>query len=776
MYQKYTPAAPSQVDASADTACFNQSTGPQSLLVFSGTALNPTTGEFASGNEYVIPLGNYQLNGPNFINFKALTTAGDYKISEADSFRLRYVYNSQSMTDIFANLPAFFAQIPFNYHLIALSEFHDFTPNLINEVRVGFNRYYNITPSGNFNFPCLAQLPNLTVYDQNFLNYGPDGNAPQSTIQNLNQLTDNLSWVKGNHTIKIGFDGRKYISPQSFTQRVRGDYQYNNLTEYLHDLAPTAFGERSTGNFFYYGDQTALYGFANDTWRISPQVSLNYGLRYEFTSVPVGERTQKLNMAASVPGLITFGEPKPQYTNFAPRVGIAYSPDAKTSVRAGFGISYDVLYDNLGTLSFPPQFSSTTDVGNDGLPQPGDPNFLANGGLPAGNGTLATFATVADQRAATAAYVPNQTLPYAESWSLGVQRVFGSNYTAEIRYLGTRGIHLSTQVRLNRQPRVDADHFLPTFLAQPTQSELDSLGTTLRGLQKRANTIPAYAAAGFTSNITSFEPYSESNYNGLAASLTRRFSNGLLLNFAYTYSKTMDDATADVFSTVLTPRPPQDFQNISGAYSRSALDRTHRLTLETIYDLPFFKNSGFLLHNVLGNWEVAPIYTYESPEYYTALSGADSNLNGDQPYVDRTIVNPSGQKGTGSAVTALQNSAGATVAYLASNPNAQYITAGAGALATSSRNTLAIRPIDNLDATALKRISFKERYAVEFQAQAFNVLNHAQYLPGTIDNINSPTYTAQINYQEPSNPNFNQPQHFFAANARTMQLALKFSF
>jgi hypothetical protein len=273
-----------------------------------------------------------------------------------------------------------------------------------------------------------------------------------------------------------------------------------------------------------------------------------------------------------------------------------------------------------------------------------------------------------------------------------------------------------------------------------------------------------------------FEPYSESNYNGLAAGLTRRFQNGLLLNFAYTWSKTMDDATADVFSTVLTPRRPQDFQNVAADYSRSALDRTHRATFEVIYDLPFFKNSNWFLKNSVGTWEVAPVYTYESPEYYTVLSGVDSNLNGDGAYIDRTVFNVHGVKGTGSDVTPLTNTNGDTVAYLATNPTAQFITAGSGAMATSARNNVPVNPINNLDATALKRFNVTERYAFEFQAQGFNVLNHAQYLPGTVDNINSPGYTSSLNFQTANNAAFNQPGKFFKANARTMQLALKFIF
>ncbi len=793
VYEKYMLAAPSQAiggPGGNDAVCGNGN-GPQVLTVFSGTGLNTSTGIYGSGLSTDIPLGNYQVKAPNFSNFKALTTSGDWTITPSDSFRLRYLYNNLGNIDTAASLPAFFQPLPNRFHLVALSEYHNFSPSLTNEVRVGFNRYFNETPSGSFAFPGLDMFPNLTFNDQGAINVGPDGNAPQSTIQSLYQFTDNISWVKGDHTLKFGFDGRKFISPQSFTQRVRGDYYWNALTEYLHDLGATNFGERSTGNFFYYGDQTSFYGYANDTWRVLPNLSLNYGLRYEFTSVPVGERSQVLNSAASVPGLIQFGKPKPQYTNFAPRVGIDWAPDQKTSVRAGFGMAYDVLYDNLGILSFPPQYSSTNDVGNTGQPQPGDPNFLAGGGLAPGKGTLATFATVADQRAATSAYVPDQKLPYAETWSLGVQRVFASNYTAEVRYLGTRGIHLSTQIRLNRRPKVTSSMFIPTLTSTPTNTSAAAFPTTLGDITAKSNYISSYLDAGFTSSVVSFAPASQSNYNGLAGSLNRRFQNGLDLNFAYTWSKTMDDATADVFSTVLTPRRSQDWLNVSNDYSRSALDRTHRLSLAAIYALPLYKNShNWFLKNGVGNWEVAPVYTYQSPEYATAQSGVDSNQNGDAAG-DRTVINPHGNKSLGSGVTAVYDPARSnlcaapdvtcaanTVAYVAKNPNAYYIQAQVGALANASRNTLPLRPTNNLDATAIKRFNVTERYSVEFQAQAFNTLNHPQFVSGSINTVDSlgDTAGATTSFLRPNNGLFAQPSKVFSSNSRVLQLAAKFVF
>ncbi len=798
-YVQYTPVAPSQVTSANDVACFNETTGPQFLNVYpngTGSTTSPYNGNnagpvFGSGTPTAIPLGNYVINAPNFINEGVLTTSGDWTISPTDSFRLRYIYNNIAQQDIAATLPAFYQPTPSKFHLVALSEYHTFTPHLVNEVRVGFNRYANVTPSGNFNFPGLDQFPNFTFTDQGLggVNYGPDPNAPQSTIQNLYQFLDNVSWTKGNHTITVGFDGRKYISPQTFTQRSRGDYEYDYLTEYLHDLAPTSFGERSTGNFTYYGDQTALYGYANDTWRVRPTLTFNYGLRYEFTSVPVGERAQQLNSGASVPGLITFSAPQPQYTNFAPRVGISYSPNSKTNVRAGFGIAYDVLFDNLGTLSFPPQYSSTEDVGTTGKPAPGDANFLTNGGLAPGSGTLAVFSSPAAQAAATAAYLPNQQLPYAETWSLGVQQEFASNYTFEVRYLGDRGIHLATQTQRNITPRVTEANQLFTELTGPTTIETSPTANTLLQLQGLSNILPQYAAAGFTSKVTSYQPYSSSNYNALQTSLQRRFQNGFLLNLAYTWSKTMDDATAEVFSTVLTPRRPQNSQDVRGDYSRSALDRTNRITVAAVYDVPYFKHSNYFLKNGIGNWEFSPLYTYESPEYATALSGVNSNLNGDSSIIDRPIVNSRGMQGTGSGVNPVYSSTlaancgpgvsqcpGNLVGYVAVNPNAYFIQAAAGTLPTAGRNTLPTRPTDDVDLTASKRISITERYSMQFQANSFNVLNHPQYAPTLINNVVSNGYTTSTQFQNVTNSAFNQPQLLFRSNGRTLQLALKFNY
>ncbi len=756
-----------------------------------GTAATAADGkgtcDTATAGNIGAELGEIDYTPAAFNNTYTTANSVDLNLSANDQIRVRYIYQKNDATDTSANIPTFFTTVPARNQLLTVSEFHTFGPTLTNEFRLGFNRNTQTYAAGSFSFPGTDSFPNLTFDDLASTQVGPDPNAPQFGVQNVYQLTDNISWVKGKHTLKFGAEGRKYIAPQGFTQRARGDYEYGTTEEFLFDQVPSQTGQRSTGSNTYYGDQSAIYLYGNDSYRVTKNLTLNLGLRWEFTSVPFSERLQSLNSTASVPGLINFGAPQPQYKNFAPRIGFAYSPgnSGNISIRGGFGIAYDVLYDNLGLLTVPPQFGGTCDVSQSTNGSGGcnwsTTAFLANGGLPAGQGAgLNTFATVADQRAATSGYLPvNQKLPYSESWNIGIQQVFANKYTVEIRYVGTRGIHLPVQQQLNIQSPVTANMYLPTFFTQPDAATIAGLNTTLAQLNNRPKIIPAYSAAGFTGPITSYQPWGQSVYHGLQAQVTRNMTNNLQLLASYTWSHAQDNSTADVFSTMLTPRRAQDSQDFKSEYSTSALDRRHRLTVETIYNVPFFKSSSsWLAKNLLGNWEIAPQWTFQSPEYFTAQSGVDSNMNGDKA-PDRTILNPNGRPGTGTTVTAVQNLAGDTVAYVANDPTAQYVQAGKGARANVGRNTLATPRTNNWDLTAVKRFSIGERNSFEFGANAFNVFNHSQYIPGSVNTVNTflgGTSNLITNYVRVSNSAFNNPKQAFSNNARTMQLVVKYIF
>jgi hypothetical protein len=801
VYKQFVPAAATQQAAGISGVCTD------SKASGSGATIQVAN---AAGVNTPVAVGVSSISLTNSFNSYLSTSSMDYTISPHDSVRVRYLYNRRDGNDTAASFPAFFIATPGRYHLISANEVHTFTAALSNEFRLGYTRFFSQTPVPNISYPGLNQFPSLYFYDfSTTTNLGPDPNAPQATIQGLYNAIDSLTWVKGKHTLNFGVEGRKYISPQVFVQRLRGDYEYSTLGRFLNDISPDKVGQRNATppgvSPTFYGDQSSIYAYANDDLRVTRNLTFNLGVRYEFTSVPFSEKEQALNIAASVPGLISFSKPTPQYKNFAPRIGINYAPDENTSIRAAFGINYDVLYDNIGTTTAPPQFQTTENVSL----SVATPGFLAGGGLPAN----ATFANLAQQRAATSAYVPNQKLPYSEQWTLGIQHVFHRDYTAEIRYVGTRGVHLDVQEQINVQSPVTAANQLPTNLTGG--SVQFNPNNTLAALQAKVNGAPSYAVqsyyqAGLTAAaITADMPFGGSNYNGLQTQLTRRFQNGLLINASYTYSRTFDDSTADFNSTALNPRRPQDSQNVHAEYSRSDLDRPHRLTVVGVYDVPFFKNSNFFLRNLVGNWELAPTYTFQSPQYTTVQSVADSNLNNDSAS-DRVFINPAGVKGTGTGVVPLTTSAVAcpsgtttlgldnssrnvvpscatnTIGYAAgainltskvfTASNAYFVQGGAGTNPTAARNSLPTGRINNVDLGAYKRISFRERYKVEVGIQAINTLNHPQYFPGSLDTVNSIASTGSRNFDTVTNSQFNQKAQVFSSNPRTLQLSGKIIF
>jgi hypothetical protein len=843
---EYNPIG--QAASSGNVVCAPTAAGYSSLLGVSGVSASNVQGlqkyaqapaadtsgvctqSVVSGT--TIQTGILPIIAPNFNNTRALVTSMDYNISDKDQIRGRYIYNKLVTLDTGAQLGLFYTPFLQPYHLVSLSEYHTFSAALGNEFRLGFTRTaQNFTAPGGAlgKFQNLDAFPNLTITELGGLDVGPDPNAPQYAIQNNYQAVDNASFVKGNHSLKFGFEGRKNISPQKFIQRSRGDYIYKTLQTFALDQVP-GFGQRSFGQVGYSGDQYGLFGYVNDIWKLRPNLSLNLGVRYEYTSTPYGWTQQSLNAVANDPGLITFGSPQAPKHDFMPRVGFAYSPGASgnTSIRGGFGLGYDVLYDNIGVLSRPPQIGSTANCPGAACQNP----FLANGGIAPQASSGITVLDQATARGNTSSYLPNNVkYPYAESWNFGVQHVFKSNYTADIRYVGSRGIDLNVQNILNFVPGVNstAGYNVPTYITMPSAATIAALTTVYGSAAPSCNTgvsnptktgfnpacpsgagdvlptaafpnqallvgyndtgtgpggfyDPHYLNDGFFSPITSFQPWGSSTYHGLQTQLNRRFSNGLQFQVAYTWSHTIDNSTADFHSTDISPRRPQDFRNLPAERANSILDHANRLTVTAIYDAPWFKSSSSsLLKNTVGNWEIAPVYTYESGQWGTVQSGIDSNMNADAA-PDRAIFNPSGTSNVGSDVSPITNNTTCSlppciVGWVANNPSARYIVAGQGSIATSTRNTLVTPAINNWDITMAKHIAITERYKIDFMAQAFNVFNHPQWVTGSVNNVNSISDVGGArSYFIPSDPNFANAKTNFASNARTMQLGLKFIF
>ncbi len=732
-----------------------------------------------------IPIGIVPITKPSYTNTYDWLVSGDYNISDSDKLRVRFINNiiKGFSTETLPALPSFFLGRSTTAKLLTVSEFHNFTPTILNEFRFGYSRYNDDIPAGNFQFPGLDTFPNITIEQDLNLQLGPYDQAPQNGILNQYQLVDNVSWTKGSHNLKFGWEGRKYIAPQNFTQRVRGDYGYSNLNQYLFDFSPNTLAERNVGGGGYAGNAINLYGFIQDEWRMRRNFTVTLGVRYEYKGVPRDDKQQALNAISSVPGLIDFRAPKPQKDAFMPRVGIAYSPGSsgRTSIRAGFGLSYDKYFDNLGLNSRPPQVASTIDLPLDA----NTPNFLKNGGILPTSAAGPVCTTAASCRTITSAYIFDQLLPYSIQWNLGVQHVFLNDYTLEVRYLGTRGVHLYTQNRINSQNKITDTLFLPTYSTQPSAATLAALPTTLADLTARSSVVPEYRGF-FPQAITAFQNRGNSIYHGLAIDLHRRFTRNLLFRTGYTWSHNLDDSTADLFSTFLSPRRPEDFQNMRPERSNSFLDRRHRLVFSWVYDTPWYsKSSNAIARNTLGNWTLSGTYMFESPQYSTVQSGVDSNLNGDSAG-DRAIINMAGTKGTGTGVNALNRAgniidpagaaAGTIVAYVAKDPTAQYILAGLGAKTNAGRQTIPAGNINNWDVQLKKQFNFGEVRKLQFAGQAFNLFNHAQYVPGYVSNIQFKDTNDTRNQLIPGNPIFNQPDQVYKSNSRTMILTARFEF
>jgi hypothetical protein len=740
-----------------------------------------------------IPLGSLSFNSPSYTNSYNALVSLDYNLSDKDQIRGRWIYNKSDGLQYPASLPAFNVNSPNNNYLLSVSEFHNFTPTLQNEFRSSFSRNVNYLGVPNITFPGMNVFPVITIDDLG-ATMGPFG--PQGSIQNLFQVQDNLSKVVGRHTIKTGYHFTDVILTNYFIQRVLGNYEYSSTQQYLFDLTPDVLGERSAGPPSFPTGFLQHEAFFNDDFRIRPNLTLNLGIRYEYVTMPVASRYQILSAPANVPGGLTFGLPKFSPNDWSPRLGFAYSPgkDRNWSIRGGFSRAFDLSYANLTSNAAPAYFEQTSDVSLSS----NAPNFLANGGL---SGALVPLPSDPQGALKVATnYTFGGKRPYALTWTLGVQREFKKDYILEVRYVGTTGVHLWNQTRLNIDPQVTPNNFIPTYFSMPSAATLASLGKTLG--QVESYIVPggtaeypnnSLAVYGSQENITSYAPQAYSSYNGLAVQLNKRFSNNFSYILAYTWSHLLDDATATNFSTYLTPRRAQDFQDLRAEWASSALDHRQRFTFTPIYDWKPFKNRGWFMKNMVGNWNVSGTYTYETPEYATVQSGIDSNLNNDSAG-DRAIINPAGSAMVGTDTTGYNAlgqavclgsqsgsggcpNASTIVAYVANNPNARYVVAGIGALANGGRNTIPLKPTDNIDAGLRKQFDFGERVHFNIGGQFLNLFNHPQFTGGYINDVSLNAYAAIArNELVPSDPLFGRFDQFYTSNSRQVQVFAKFVF
>jgi TonB-dependent receptor-like protein len=678
---------------------------------------------------------------------------------------------------------------------------------LVNDFMFAFSRSVGpqlVVPAQYTNFP------NVEIDDLG-INIGPNGCSPQTTIINTYQLADSVTKVFGSHTVKFGAEIRDYISPSNFLPRARGEWDYATLQTFISDGIPDgANGDlRGAGSGFFAANFKSFYGFVQDDWKATRKLTINAGLRYEYNGVPRDEALQNLNAIANDPGLgLIFRTPKADKKDWAPRLGFAYDPtgSGKWSVRGGMGLFYDIYPVNFPQLNLPPQLQ-TQQVDTLTCSLPGKPlwctditaGFLQTGGLLQVN---VPPVKRDDARGATQGLMTDIVEPKILSWSLSVQHEIAANTSVELRYIGNHAVSLPAQVRPSQasafDPRFPGGGItpLPTyFSASAVPGVVAAPASTLATFNGFQNN--PLAADKFGSIFTEIPGLAMSLYHGGSVNVIHRLGHGLYVQGDYTWAHVDDDATAELFSTRVNPRRAEDGYNLKSQWGRSALDIRNKFAMAVAYELPSVHMSNAIARGFLNGWEWITTYLAETGQPVTALSGVDSNGNGDSSG-DRTILNPNGTGRTGTVVDQVCNDGGGgttrivtasaaacadanVVGYVAENSAARYVQAGKGAKSNVGRNTISTPGLNIWNMSLLKSITLTERWKMQFRIATYNTFNHPNPsigLPtnnGTIDQNDNPN-PLSTTYPFVTAGNLFLNSSEFNAGSRRMELGLKVIF
>ncbi|MBI4473093.1 MAG: TonB-dependent receptor [Acidobacteria bacterium] len=741
-------------------------------------------------NNRAIPIGNLRAFAADFFNQHDFQTNIDASLTN-HQLRGRFLFDRfrKPNPNLDLPLPQFTGKLEVDNRKLIVTDVWAVNSGTVLDLRTSYSR--NVQ---RFTVPeQFSNFPNVAIDDLG-LSFGPEGSSPQTGVQNTYQGVVNVSHVLGSHQFKEGFEYRNWISPQQFLPRGRGEWDYANLTELINDLVPGGLNGalRGAGLSVFAGNQQAIYWFVQDDWKATQNLTLNLGLRYEWTSQPRDAKLQALNQIASLPGVFDFREPKSDKNNFGPRIGFAYSPNSRTSIRGGFAVAYDVTFQNLPLLQLPPQLQTeqNPELTCAGANRPAwcatGRGFLAGGGLLQDN---VPPRTQAEARSATQGLIIDQVQPKTLTWTLGLQREMFSNWQVEVRYLGTRGLNLPVQTRRNaisifeKNPNL----VLPTYFSRNEVPSSVPLTATTRADAAALQDL-RYAAQGFDGGfVSAFDPVGSSIYHAGSVEVNRNVAPGLWLKTGYTFSKAIDTATNELFSSRVNPRRPQNPYDIRDERGLSTLDKPHKFTVAWVYDLPQLSSDNGFLKAIANGWQINGAYIAESGQPVTVQSGVDANGDFDSA-ADRAILNPNGTGLTGSGVDfVVRNALGVTsisssnpgdhlvVGYVARNPSARFVVAELGARSTVGRNTVRSPGINNWDLSFFKNNKITERTSVQFRFEVYNAFNHRQPTLGsrTFQQFNENALSTS--YANASALNFlNDAQ--FNGGSRQVQLSLKVIF
>ncbi len=749
-----------------------------------------------------IPVGNVSLSAPDWVTQHDYIINSDLNAAK-HSIRGGYIFTRRRLPQA-PSVPQaqFFAFAANDNKKVTFSDIWVINNSMVNEFRASYSRFINGTTLEGI----AATFPNVEITGGLGVQIGPLSNLPQGRTMNQYQLQEQVSKLIGRHSLKAGAEYRWYTSINDFLQNSRGIYYYTNLSNFLLDQVPANDQLQGIGSGVTSLNAKNVAVFVQDDFKLSPRLTVNAGLRYEFFGNPNAAANQEKNSVSDLPGTpLVFHTPKTDKNNFAPRIGFAWDlfGDGKWALRGGAGIGYDVAPFNFHMNAQPPQQqailrASSACAGQLVTPPSWCASYLADGlgsNFLAGGAMKLAYRPPSDQ--ATARSLTNQLMvdarmPKVFNWALGVQHEIVKDTTVEIRYLGTRALFLPVQIQLNSQTAFERGaRPLPTFFSSseiPATMPADS-PTLAQFLAARGR---PYSSQGFPNAITSMQPAGTSVYHGGAVDLNRRFARGLLFRANYTWAKAMDDSTNDLFTSVVNPRRPQNPLNLRDEWSRSTLDIRQKAAMMWVYDIPKLELGSAILKNVLHGWQWNGTYLFQSGQPMTIQSGVDSNGNGDSAG-DRVILNPNGVGRTGTGVRFVCRSAGggtstaasaaacggnaSVIGYVATNSDARYVQAQQGTVANVGRNTVDAEHFNVWNMSLFKSFNIAEGKKLQFRFEMFNAFNVGQYALGFADvaPVQISTNATSPSYANVTAANFlNERQ--FDRQGRSFQLGLKLSF
>jgi hypothetical protein len=621
-------------------------------------------------------------------------------------------------------LPGFGCYSNQKSQLYGITETHVFSPVLVNEARVGYtllNQPRIMEDDGiqfvqAYNIPAFAGgrdnggIPAATITSYSTL--GNATNLPQNRWDSTYLLGDSVVWSHAKHTFKFGVDASQFRSSQYYVQYGVGSFTFTSgATTYPtsgYALADVLLGRPATTQRVptypnkWYQSTTTIGLFAQDDYKVTSKFTVNYGLRWELYTPTTEKYNQESSFSPLTGGMIQAGQNgigsnlwNPRYRNFAPRLGLSWQPfgDGKTVIHAGAGIFYNAPTSGNGILAIfynPPIRTPQTFTSTLASPLVG----LANSFPAANAGTSSSPFGIAQ----------NFAMPTIDEWSFNIERELIPSWVLDVTYFGSKGSHLPINRNIN-QPR-------PSGVA----------GVTL-----------PRPYAGFA-NISFAESVGNSVYNSLQVKLQKRYSAGLSLLTTFTYGRSIDDGNGIATSTTASSTTPQDALNLAGERGRSDFDIKYRFVFSPVYELPFgkgkpFVNQGFWSY-VVGGWQVSALFSAQTGGPLTPYYSG--NVSGTLNTKDRP--NLVGDPNSGPKTPQQWFNVAA------------FASPGSGNFGNAGRNIINGPGMVNLDASVVRNFRFKERFGIQFRAQAYNALNHVNfnYPSATIDSASVGTISSAL--------------------------------